>query len=94
MKLNRDYNDYLIHRQVVKSWNGAYASGELHGQKRVLGPFRAVTSRGDYLGRQSDNTSLATLIPPGSSNSKNVPNCSDYIHYKKQRSMNLGYSSK
>jgi hypothetical protein len=94
MKLNRDYNDYLIHRQVVKSWNGAYAGAELHGQKRVIGPFRAVTGRGDYLGRQSDNMTLAALIPPCAINSKYVPNSSDYIHYKKQRAMNLGYVSK
>jgi hypothetical protein len=36
-----------------RAWNTPYATGEFAGQKRVIGPFRAVNNLGDFLGRQN-----------------------------------------
>jgi hypothetical protein len=43
----------MTRRVLSKSWNGAYATGTVNGQKRVTTPFRAVTNLGDFLGRQA-----------------------------------------
>lgn len=45
-------SDQVLSRKiVVKSWNTAYATGEVNGKNRVTTPFRAVNNSGDYLAR-------------------------------------------
>ena len=47
-------SDNVVARKVmVKSWNGAYATGKVNGKNRVTTPFRAVNNLGDFLGRQN-----------------------------------------
>jgi len=47
-------SDNVVARKVmVKSWNGAYATGTVNGKNRVTTPFRAVNNLGDFLGRQN-----------------------------------------
>ncbi len=93
MKLDRTYSDILVLKQVTRSWNNSYATGTVAGHHRVIGPFRAVTSRGDFLSRNnysSDNNN----VPFSSANGKHVADSSDYTYYKKQRSMNLSRNNK
>jgi len=43
----------VIDRRVIRSsWNNAYATGNVNNYARKIGPFRAVTNLGDFLGRQ------------------------------------------
>jgi len=49
----RDNGDMADRRILVKSWNTVYATGNVNGLDRVITPFRAVTSLGDYLARQN-----------------------------------------
>ena len=44
-------SEVLSRRVVVKSWNTAYATGNVNGKNRVTTPFRAVNNSGDFLGR-------------------------------------------
>jgi hypothetical protein len=47
-------SDNVVARKVlVKSWNGAYATGTVNGKNRITTPFRAVNNLGDFLGRQN-----------------------------------------
>ena len=47
--------EVLARKQVVKSWNTAYATGLVNDKSRVTTPFRAVNNSGDYLGRVQYN---------------------------------------
>jgi len=49
----RDFGDMADRRILVKSWNTIYATGNVNGKNRVVTPFRAVNSLGDFLGRQN-----------------------------------------
>jgi hypothetical protein len=49
----RSSENAMMRRQVVKSWNTAYASGTVNGVARVVTPFRAVTNSGDFLQREN-----------------------------------------
>jgi hypothetical protein len=50
--LNYKSGENVLSRKVlVKSWNTAYATGQVNGRNRVTTPFRAVTNSGDFLGR-------------------------------------------
>lgn len=41
----------MSRKVVVKSWNTAYATGNVNDKARVTTPFRAVNNSGDFLGR-------------------------------------------
>lgn len=47
----KDSNDVTTRRELRKSWNTAYARGNVNGLNRVITPFRAVTNTGDFLSR-------------------------------------------
>uniref|UniRef100_A0A6C0I0K6 Uncharacterized protein n=1 Tax=viral metagenome TaxID=1070528 RepID=A0A6C0I0K6_9ZZZZ len=49
----RDFSDMADRRILVKSWNTIYATGKVNGMDRVITPFRAVNSLGDFLARQN-----------------------------------------
>ena len=49
----RSSENAMMRRQVVKSWNTAYANGIVNGASRVVTPFRAVTNSGDFLQREN-----------------------------------------
>jgi hypothetical protein len=49
----RSSENTMMRRQVVKSWNTAYANGIVNGAPRVVTPFRAVTNSGDFLQREN-----------------------------------------
>ena len=49
----RSSENAMMRRQVVKSWNTAYATGNVNGASRVVTPFRAVTNSGDFLQREN-----------------------------------------
>ena len=49
----RSSENAMMRRQVVKSWNTAYAAGNVNGASRVVTPFRAVTNSGDFLQRNN-----------------------------------------
>jgi hypothetical protein len=49
----RSSENAMMRRQVVKSWNTAYANGIVNGAPRVVTPFRAVTNSGDFLQREN-----------------------------------------
>jgi hypothetical protein len=49
----KDSNDVMARRELRKSWNTAYASGTYNGKNRIVTPFRAVTSSGDFLARKN-----------------------------------------
>jgi hypothetical protein len=49
----RDFADMADRRILVKSWNTIYATGNVNGRNRVVTPFRAVNSLGDFLARQN-----------------------------------------
>ena len=41
-------------RSILRSaWNTPYATGTYNGNKRKIGPFRAVNNAGDFLSRQN-----------------------------------------
>jgi hypothetical protein len=45
-------SDQVLSRRIVtKSWNTAYATGNVNNKNRVTTPFRAVGNSGDFLGR-------------------------------------------
>jgi hypothetical protein len=48
---HRTGEDVAQRRVLTKSWNTAYATGNVNGLTRVTTPFRAVNNSGDYLGR-------------------------------------------
>ena len=85
LNIDRTYSDILPLMQVRKSWNLRYCN-PVDGHSRITTPFRAVTNRGDFLGRTT-NTEFNPTIPYSSWNGKYVYNSSDYIYYKKLRSM-------
>ena len=47
----KDSSNVMARRELVKSWNTAYATGTVNGKKRIITPFRAVTNTGDFLAR-------------------------------------------
>lgn len=49
----RNGDDMSDRRILVKSWNTAFATGNVNGRKRVITPFRAVNSLGDFLARKN-----------------------------------------
>jgi hypothetical protein len=49
----RSSENAMMRRQLVKSWNTAYANGIVNGASRVVTPFRAVTNSGDFLQREN-----------------------------------------
>jgi hypothetical protein len=49
----RDFGDMADRRILVKSWNTIYATGNVNNMNRVVTPFRAVNSLGDFLARQN-----------------------------------------
>ena len=49
----KDNSMPIMRRELRKVWNTAYATGEYNGQKRAIGPFRAVMNSGDFLSRQN-----------------------------------------
>ena len=49
----RNSDDMADRRILVKSWNTAFATGNVNGLKRVVTPFRAVNSLGDFLARKN-----------------------------------------
>jgi len=49
----RDSGDMADRRILVKSWNTPFATGNVNGRARVVTPFRAVNSLGDFLSRQN-----------------------------------------
>jgi hypothetical protein len=82
-----DFQDVLILRQVKKSWNISYGNDKYQDSTRVIGPFRAVTNRGDFLSRSSVDPQ--SRIEFSSANSKIVPDSSEYTNYRKQRAMHI-----
>ena len=51
---NFQSGEHSITRRILRdSWNTPYATGVVEGQKRAIGPFRAVNNLGDFLGRQN-----------------------------------------
>lgn len=54
--LNYKSSEQVMSRRVlVKSWNTAYATGQVNNRKCVTTPFRAVNNSGDFLGRVDYN---------------------------------------
>lgn len=47
----KDSSNVMARRELVKSWNTAYATGTVNGKNRIITPFRAVTNSGDFLSR-------------------------------------------
>jgi len=47
----KDSSNVMARKELVKSWNTAYATGTVNGKKRIITPFRAVTNTGDFLSR-------------------------------------------
>jgi len=47
----KDSSNVMARKELVKSWNTAYATGTVNGKKRITTPFRAVTNTGDFLSR-------------------------------------------
>jgi hypothetical protein len=89
--LNSDSDMVLTRRKILKSWNHPYAVGIVHGKRRIIGEFRAVTHNGDFLSRNKGDSNAVSCdkFPCANSNSKFVPDSSDYTTYKKQRAFNL-----
>lgn len=92
LNIDRTYSDILPLIQVRKSWNLRYCD-DVDGQSRVITPFRAVTNRGDFLARSANENPNST-IPYSSWNGKYVYNSSDYVYYKKLRSMHINRKHK
>ena len=53
VKNYKDSSNVMTRKILVKSWNTAAATGKINGYNRIVTPFRAVTSNGDFLGRQN-----------------------------------------
>lgn len=52
--LNYKSNQNVIERKLVtRGWNSVAATGAINGKSRIVTPFRAVNSLGDFLGRQN-----------------------------------------
>jgi hypothetical protein len=49
----KDSSNVMARKELVKSWNTAYATGTVNGKKRITTPFRAVTNTGDFLARNN-----------------------------------------
>jgi hypothetical protein len=49
----RDSEQTRIRRVLVKGWNTAYANGKYNNHNRVVTPFRAINSLGDFLAREN-----------------------------------------
>jgi hypothetical protein len=47
----RSSEDAAARGILRRAWNTPYATGEFNGNKRVIGPFRAVNNLGDFLSR-------------------------------------------
>ena len=47
----KDGDSVTTRRELRKSWNTSYATGNVNGYNRRIGPFRAVTNSGDFLSR-------------------------------------------
>jgi hypothetical protein len=51
---NYKSSEHAITRRVLRSsWNQSYATGVVNGYNRVITPFRAVNSLGDFLDRKN-----------------------------------------
>ena len=48
---NKNSEQVMTRRILSKSWNGAYATGQVNGRQRIVTPFRAVSNLGDFLAR-------------------------------------------
>lgn len=47
-------SEQTMNRRILRnSWNTPNATGTVNGQKRVVGPFRAINNLGDFLSRQN-----------------------------------------
>ena len=112
----KDSETTMTRRLLRSSWNGAYATGTVNGQKRKIGEFKAVSNIGDFLSRknyacgnipnptQPSNVTWRSKIgsiikscdgsniPCSNSNTKFVPDSSEYTKYKRQRSYNQNYN--
>lgn len=111
----KDSEDVIARRIIRSSWNNSYATGNVNGQKRAIGEFRAVTNTGDFLSRKDyacnipngiSSSKVAwrsrignimskcddSGIPCSNTNTKFVPDSSDYTRYKKQRVHNKNYN--
>jgi hypothetical protein len=71
VKAYRDSENVMTRRVLRDSWNNRNLSPSINGHGRIVTPFRAVNSLGDYLGRKdyvcggaSENNHLST---PGNS---------------------------
>ena len=49
----KDSETTMTRRLLRSSWNGAYATGTVNGQKRKIGEFKAVSNIGDFLSRKN-----------------------------------------
>jgi len=47
----RGGNDAISRKVIRNAWNNPYAVGTVNNVPRAIGPFRAVTNRGDFLSR-------------------------------------------
>jgi hypothetical protein len=47
----KDGDSVTARRELRKSWNTSYATGQVNGYNRRIGPFRAVMNSGDFLSR-------------------------------------------
>jgi hypothetical protein len=47
----KDNASVITRRELRNVWNTNYTSGTYKGEKRAIGPFRAVTNSGDFLSR-------------------------------------------
>jgi hypothetical protein len=112
----RDSGDAVTRRVIVRSWNNAYAVGNVNGKGRAVGEFKAVTNIGDYLSRQDyacgniptpvqpNNVTWrsrigsvikqcdGTGVPCSNTNTRFVPDSSDYIKYRRQRAQAQTYN--
>jgi hypothetical protein len=90
----KDSSNVMARKELVKSWNTAYATGTVNGQKRITTPFRAVTNTGDFLARKNyicggpnpaNNTHVGYKISLGgivnNCDSSNVPSSSCNVKF-------------
>jgi hypothetical protein len=47
----RDSGNVMTRKILAKSWNGQAATGKMNNHSRIITPFRAITSNGDFLAR-------------------------------------------
>jgi hypothetical protein len=63
--LNYKSSEQSMTRNILRrSWNTAYASGTYNGYSRRVGPFRAVTSNGDFLNRINYSCGGSNQVTP------------------------------